>query len=41
VRIEIVGHEAIQPPPQKPAPAKEPEKPAKPLKDDEFPVFDK
>jgi hypothetical protein len=38
VRLEIVGHEEIQPPP---APAKEPEKPAKPLKDDEFPVFGK
>ena len=41
VRIEIVGREEIQPPPQQPAAPKAPEKPAKPLKDDEFPVFDK
>ena len=39
VRIEVVGHEEIQPPPQQPAAAKEPGKPAKPLKDDEFPEF--
>jgi hypothetical protein len=40
VRIEVVGHEEIQPPPQ-PTPAQAPEKPAQPLKDDEFPVFGK